>query len=66
MVAASKTVGNAMILFVFFKGFKSLTELEVLNAFMELFGIQLTETSSEIAFRKLRVNINRLVEIVNS
>ena len=66
MVAASKTVWNAMILFVFFKRFKSLTELEVFDAFMELFGIQLTETSSEIAFRKLRVDINWLVEIVNS
>ena len=66
MVAASETVWNAVILFIFFKGFKSLTELEVFDAFMELFGIQLTETSSEIAFRKLRVDINWLVEIVNS
>jgi hypothetical protein len=58
MIAASETVWNAVILFIFFKGFKSLTELEVFDAFMELFGIQLTETSSEIAFRKLRVDIN--------
>jgi len=58
MIATSETVWNAMILFVFFKGFESLTELEVFDAFMELFGIQLAETSSEIAFRKLRVNIN--------
>ena len=54
-----------MILFVFFKGFKLLTEHEVFDAFVKLFGVQLTEASSEVAFRELWVNLNRLVEIVD-
>ena len=52
-----------MILFVFFKWFELLTEHEVFDAFMELFGIQLTEASSEVTFRELWVNLNWLVEI---
>ena len=54
-----------MILFVFFKGFELLTEHEVFDAFVELFGIQLTKASSEVAFRKLWINLNWLVEIVD-
>ena len=53
-----------MILFVLFKRFKLLTAHEVLDAFMELFGVQLTKSSAEVAFRKLWVNLNGPVEIV--
>ena len=54
-----------MILFVLFKRFKLLTAHEVFDTFMELFGVQLTKSSTEVTFRKLWVNLNGPVEIVD-
>jgi hypothetical protein len=65
MITAPKSIRNTMILLVLFKRFKLLTKHEVFDAFMELFGIQFTKSSSEVSFRKLWVKFNRLVEIVD-
>jgi type II restriction/modification system DNA methylase subunit YeeA len=65
MVAATQAVRDAMVLFILIKRFISLTEHEVFDSFMKLFGVKLAESSSEIAFWELWINLNWFVEIVN-